>query len=104
VCACVGRACTSRARAQVLLLDEATSALDSQSEALVQRALDTAMQSRTTLLIAHRLSTVLHAEQIIVLDNGRVIEVGTHAELLARPFSETQNTYRSLCERQSIFA
>jgi ABC-type multidrug transport system fused ATPase/permease subunit len=89
---------------QVLLLDEATSALDSQSEALVQRALDTAMQSRTTLLIAHRLSTVLSADQIIVLDNGRVIEVGTHAELFLRPLSETQATYRSLCERQGISA
>jgi ATP-binding cassette subfamily B protein len=70
--------------APVLLLDEATSALDSESEALVQAALETLMAGRTTLAIAHRLSTVEHADQICVLAEGRMVEQGTQAELLAR--------------------
>lgn len=67
----------------VLILDEATSALDTVSERLVQRALDDAARGRTTLAIAHRLSTVVHADVILVVDRGRVVERGTHAELLA---------------------
>jgi subfamily B ATP-binding cassette protein MsbA len=70
--------------APVLVLDEATSALDTESERLIQDALSRLMKNRTTLVIAHRLSTVEHADQIVVLDAGRVIEQGTHAELLAR--------------------
>ena len=68
----------------LLLLDEATSALDAESELLVQRALEAAMNSRTTLVIAHRLSTVKQADKILVLENGKIIETGTHADLIQR--------------------
>jgi subfamily B ATP-binding cassette protein MsbA len=67
----------------ILILDEATSALDSESERLVQDAIHRLMQDRTVLVIAHRLATVRHADQILVLDDGRIIERGSHAELLA---------------------
>ena len=70
--------------APILLLDEATSALDAQSERAVQHALERLMQGRTTLVIAHRLATVLKADRIVVMDRGRVVDQGTHAELIAR--------------------
>jgi len=70
--------------ARILLLDEATSSLDNESEFLVQQALDRLMRGRTTIVIAHRLSTVERADRILVLDRGRIVEEGTHAELLAK--------------------
>jgi subfamily B ATP-binding cassette protein MsbA len=69
--------------APILILDEATSALDNESERAVQAALDTLMAGRTTLVIAHRLSTVERADRIVVLDQGRIVEAGRHEELLA---------------------
>ena len=80
---------------RILVLDEATSSLDSQSEALIQQALERIMQGRTSLVIAHRLSTILAADVILVLDQGRLVEQGTHAELLARG-----GLYASLYETQ----
>ena len=69
--------------APILILDEATSALDTESERHIQAALDRVMQARTTLVIAHRLSTIEQADVIMVMDHGRIVERGSHAELLA---------------------
>ena len=68
----------------ILLLDEATSSLDNESEGLVQEALDRLMQNRTTVIVAHRLSTIKVAHRIAVLDDGHIVELGTHDELMAR--------------------
>lgn len=80
---------------RILILDEATSALDSKSEALVQDSLAKLMKGRTSFVIAHRLSTVSHADKIVVLDHGEVAEIGTHQELLKR-----EGLYQNLCRLQ----
>jgi ABC-type multidrug transport system fused ATPase/permease subunit len=80
---------------RLLILDEATSALDAESEHLVREALERLMEGRTTLVIAHRLSTVKGADRVVVLDGGTVAQVGSHAELVA-----ADGIYRRLVERQ----
>ena len=82
---------------RILVLDEATSHLDSQSEALIQDALKTVMAGRTSIVIAHRLSTILAADLILVMDRGRIVESGTHDELLAQG-----GLYAQLYETQFI--
>jgi len=79
----------------VLILDEATSALDAESERLVQKALTNLMQNKTSIVIAHRLSTIRRADKIVVMEKGKIVETGNHAELL-----EKDGTYRRLYELQ----
>ncbi len=83
--------------APILVLDEATSALDSESEALIQKSLETLMKSRTSIVIAHRLSTIAKLDRIIVLENGRIVEDGSHDQLLAKK----RGVYAKLWARQS---
>jgi ABC-type multidrug transport system fused ATPase/permease subunit len=80
---------------RILVLDEATSALDAESEHLVKEALDRLMEGRTTLVIAHRLSTVMGADRVLVLDGGRIVQSGPHADLVRE-----DGLYRKLVERQ----
>jgi len=81
----------------ILILDEATSALDTESEKLVQDALTNLMKNRTCIVVAHRLSTIQHADQIVVLEKGSIVEQGTHAELTAK-----NGTYKKLCDLQYL--
>ncbi len=83
----------------ILVLDEATSALDSRTEDAIQQTLDRVAQSRTTIMIAHRLSTIVNADQIVVLDNGQVVERGTHEQLLERNGVYADLWYRQAAER-----
>jgi subfamily B ATP-binding cassette protein MsbA len=92
------RLCIARAilrDAPILILDEATSALDTESETMVQKALNNLMKNRTTFVIAHRLSTIMHADKIVVLDDGQVFQVGTHKELMAQ-----EGLYKRLYDMQ----
>lgn len=97
------RLCIARAilrSAPILILDEATSALDTESEAMVQKALANLMRNRTTFVIAHRLSTIMHADKIVVLEEGRVVQVGSHQELL-RQGGLYQKLYEMQFQEQS---
>lgn len=71
-------------KAPILLLDEATSSLDSESESLIQAALKELMKNKTTIVIAHRLSTIMQMDRIVVIDGGKIVDIGTHDELLAK--------------------
>lgn len=87
-------------RPSILILDEATSALDPVNELLVQKALDKVCKGRTTIMIAHRLSTVKNADKIVVLEEGHIVEIGNHEELLHRPGS----AYSNLVKSQALFS
>ena len=82
---------------RLLLLDEATSALDTQSERIVQKALDEVALGRTTIAVAHRLSTIRHADIIFVMEDGKIAEIGTHEEL-----QRLNGRYYAMCLAQSL--
>jgi len=84
---------------RILVLDEATSALDSRTEQAIQETLDRVAQTRTTIMIAHRLSTIVDADQIVVLDQGKVAELGTHEQLLDKGGLYADLWYRQAAER-----
>ncbi|RZJ63451.1 MAG: ATP-binding cassette domain-containing protein, partial [Flavobacterium sp.] len=92
---CIARAVL--ANPPIMLLDEATSALDTESERLVQEALNNLMKNRTSIVIAHRLSTIQHADKIVVIDNGSVAETGTHTQLIAQ-----KGLYKRLIDMQAF--
>ena len=81
-----------------MILDEATSALDSQSELMIQKALSNLMRDRTTFVVAHRLSTIMRADEILVLDQGNLVERGTHTDLIAK-----KGVYHRLFSAQASF-
>ncbi|MCY1527499.1 putative multidrug export ATP-binding/permease protein [compost metagenome] len=92
---CIARAVL--ANPPIMLLDEATSALDTESEKLVQEALNNLMQNRTSIVIAHRLSTIQHADVIVVIDKGEILETGNHSQLLSQ-----NGLYKRLIEMQAF--
>ena len=95
------RICIARAvlrNPDILILDEATSALDTENERLVQSAMNKMLEGRTALIIAHRLSTIVNADKIVVLDNGKIVEQGTHAQL----YANTSGVYHKLCTMQQF--
>ena len=83
-------------RPALVVLDEATSSLDTPSEALIQAALANLLRGRTAFIIAHRLSTIVDADRIVVMDGGLIVQMGTHAQLMA----DREGLYRRLCARQ----
>src|SRR5207244_12933272 len=87
------------ANPRILILDEATSSVDTRTEREIQRALEELLRRRTSFVIAHRLSTIRHADQVLVVDGGRIVEQGTHDELLAR-----RGAYFELYQRQFVTA
>ena len=86
--------------APIVILDEATSALDNESEAIVQKAMDNLMQNRTVFIIAHRLSTIKNADRIAVINEGELVELGTHDELMAIPNGEYKTLYEMQFKKQ----
>ena len=92
---CIARAVL--ANPPIMLLDEATSALDTESERLVQDALNRLMENRTSIIIAHRLSTIQHADMILVVDKGKIVESGSHSDLLNQ-----KGVYRRLIDMQTF--
>ena len=84
----------------VVVLDEATSALDNKSEKIVQKALDNLMKDKTVFVIAHRLSTIFNADKIIVVENGNIIEEGTHEQLISIPEGKYRNLYNMQFKNQ----
>ncbi len=90
------------ARPHIFIMDEATSSVDTLTEALIQQGMETLMQGRTSFVIAHRLSTIKRADRILLIDSGRIVEMGTHAELL-RQGGRYYNLYTKQFRHESLY-